>query len=174
MTIDCNDTRDSIQRRLGFEMSCAEPHEVVQRLYALISGPTDKARSWDEVRGLFFPGAVLRSELTLPDGSHQSGDWTVDEFCEAAAGEHAESGFWERETAARLECFENIAQVWTTYESRVGSPDSEPVTRGINAVQLLRRDGHWRITSLVFQIERGTRGIPERYEGTSAVDAPEP
>lgn len=144
-------------------MSCTEPHRVVRQLYTLISGAADEARSWDEVRSLFFPDAILRSELTLPDGSHQSGTWTVDEFCEEAAAEYAEKGFWEQEIAARVECFENIAQVWTTYESRVGSPDSEPVGRGINSVQLLRRDGEWRITSLVFQLERGTEGIPEAY-----------
>jgi hypothetical protein len=144
-------------------MSCTEPHEVVRRLYALISGARDEARAWDEVASLFLPEAVLRSELTLPDGSHQSGVWTVAEFCDAAASEYAESGFWEREIAVRLDCFENIAQVWTTYESRVGTPDSDPVNRGINAVHLLRQDGAWRIASIVFQIERGTGGIPTSY-----------
>ena len=141
----------------------SEPHAVVQRLYALISGPADRSRAWDEVRSLFFPDALLRSELTLPDGTHQSGTWSVDEFCDAAAVEYAETGFWEQEISARVECFENIAQVWTTYESRILSPDSAPVGRGINAVQLLRRDGEWRITALVFQIERGTGGIPHGY-----------
>lgn len=145
-------------------MPCNAPHEVVQRLYGLLSGPAEDARDWDAVRSLFLPEAILHSELSLPDGSHQSGTWTVGEFCEAAAAEYAENGFWEREIAARVECFENIAQVWTTYESRVGSPDSEPVGRGINAVLLLRRDGVWRIASLVFQIERGTGGIPADYQ----------
>lgn len=136
---------------------------MVRRLYELISGPADQPRSWDEVRSLFFPDALLRSELVLPDGSRQSGTWTVGEFCEAAAAAYAETGFWERELSARVECFENIAQVWTTYESRVETPDSDPVVRGINAVQLLRRGGRWRITSLVFQVDRGTGGIPSVY-----------
>lgn len=153
-------------------MSCSEPHEIVRRLYQLISGSADEARSWDEVRSLFLPEAILRSELTLPDGSHQSGEWTVDEFCGEAAEEYAESGFWEREIAARVECFENIAHVWTTYESRTGSLDADPVGRGINSVQLLRRSGEWRITSLVFQLERGTDGIPDAYldEGEGSND----
>lgn len=142
-------------------ISCEEPHEVVRRLYTLVSGPAHEARSWDDVRALFFPDAVLRSELTLPDGSYQSGAWTVDQFCEVAADEYAATGFWEQEVTARVECFENIAHMWTTYESRVRSPDSEPVVRGINSVQLLRREGTWRITSLVFQIDRGTSGIPD-------------
>ena len=146
-------------------MSRLEPQAVVRRLYALISGPAGQARDWDAVRSLFFPDALLRSELTLPDGSHQSGTWTVDEFCDAAAAEYAASGFWEREVAASSQCFENIANVWSSYESRIESPDSDPVVRGINSVQLLRQDGEWRITGLVFQVERGTEGIPSRYLG---------
>lgn len=144
-----------------------DPHQVVLRLYELLSGPADQARPWYEIRNLFFPDALLRSELTLPDGSHQSGTWTLDEFCAAAEAEYATAGFWERELAVRVERFGQIAQVWTTYESRIGALDTAPVGRGINAVQLLHRNGRWRITSLVFQIERGTPGIPPWYLGPS-------
>lgn len=144
-------------------MSCSHPAEVFAELYDLISGPADEERDWEKVRQLFHRGALLHSELTLPDGSHQSGTWTVEEFCEEAAAEYRRDGFWEREVACRSECFGSIAQVWSTYESRIGDPESEPVGRGINAVHLLKRDGAWRIVSLVFQIERGTCGIPLHY-----------
>jgi hypothetical protein len=139
------------------------PVEVLAKLYELISGAAAVERPWDQVRDLFYADALLHSELTLPDGSHQSGTWTVDQFCEAAADEYRRAGFWEREVVSRSECFGNIAQVWSTYETRVGSEDSEPVGRGINAVHLLRRNGEWRIGSLIFQLERGTDGIPDAY-----------
>lgn len=149
-------------------MDCSQPATVFARLYDLISGPADEERDWEEVKGLFHPSALLHSELTLPDGSHQSGTWTVDDFCDAAAEEYRREGFWECEIACRSECFGNIAQVWSTYESRMRDPDSDPVGRGINAVHLLRRNGTWRISSLIFQLERGTDGIPERYvEGST-------
>ena len=148
------------------------PTEVFARLYDLISGPASEERNWGEARDLFYPDAVLHSELTLPDGSHQSGTWTVDQFCDAAAEEYRKTGFWEREVACRSECFGAIAQVWSTYESRVGDPQSEPVGRGINAVQLLRRSGIWRIVSLSFQMERGTGGIPDIYLQNGEVRRP--
>ena len=146
------------------------PHAVVRQLYELISGPVGYKREWDQVRALFFPDALLRSELTLPDGSHQSGRWTVDEFCAAAAEEYRKDGFWEREIAARIEVFGTIAHVWSSYESRVSSADSPPVGRGINSVQLLQQAGQWRIASLIFQIERGTAGIPSHYLSADASD----
>ena len=145
-------------------MQTPEARQVVARLYALISGPAEHERDWEEVRALFLPEAVLRSELTFPDGSHQSGRWTVDEFCAEAAAEYRKAGFWEREVAVRAERFGGIAHVWSTYESRIGDPASDPVGRGINSVQLLLQDGRWRIASLLFQIERGTSGIPPEYQ----------
>ncbi|MGI9627759.1 MAG: hypothetical protein ACR2QM_13060, partial [Longimicrobiales bacterium] len=81
-------------------MTPHSPRAVVQRLYKLISGPADRERDWVGVRDLFVDDALLHSELTLPDGSHQSGRWTVIEFCDAAAEEYRKSGFWEREIAA--------------------------------------------------------------------------
>lgn len=144
-------------------MNRDDPAEVFAHLYSLISGPADLERSWEEVRDLFHPQALLHSELTLPDGTHQSGTWTVSDFCEAAAEEYRHQGFWEREIACRTDRFGDIAQVWSTYETRVGDPASDPVGRGINAVHLLRRAGEWRIVSLIFQIERGTDGIPTAY-----------
>ncbi|NNF39356.1 MAG: hypothetical protein HKN71_11865 [Gemmatimonadetes bacterium] len=144
-------------------MDCTEPAAVFRRLYELISGPAEQERDWAAVRDLFDPDALLHSELTLPDGSHQSGTWSVHEFCETAAEEYRQSGFWEREVACRAECFGDIAQVWSTYESRVGSPASAPAGRGVNAVHLLRRKGTWRIVSVIFQLERGTDGIPSAY-----------
>ncbi|UCC23939.1 MAG: hypothetical protein JSU98_09385 [Gemmatimonadales bacterium] len=140
-----------------------DPHAVVKRLYELISGPADEGRDWSAVRDLFVPTALLRSELVLPDGRRQSGCWTVPAFCEAAAADYRAQGFWEDEICAQTQRFGQIAHVWSTYESRVGSPEAEPLGRGINSVQLLEQGGEWRITGLVFQIERGTGGIPEEF-----------
>lgn len=139
------------------------PHDVATNLYSLISGPAEQDRPWDQVRELFLPEAVLRSELILLDGTRQSGTWAVDEYWAAAAAEYRSAGFWEREISALADQFGNIAHVWSTYESRITSVDSKPIIRGINSFQLLRRDGRWRITSLVFQIERGSTQIPDSY-----------
>jgi hypothetical protein len=128
---------------------------VVAALYALLSGPDGAERDWDAVRALFLPEAWLHSELIFPNGTIHSRTWTVDVFLHEAAEEYASAGgFWEREVARRVEEFGDIAHAWSTYEARVGNPDSPPAVRGINSIQLLRRGARWWITGLVFQIER--------------------
>ena len=117
-------------------MDLGSPELVVAALYDLISGPGGD-RDWAAVRDLFLPDAVLQSELLLPDGARQSGRWTVDAFIGEASADYARlGGFWEREVWSRVDRYGDIAQVWSTYESRVGTPGAPPAVRGINAIQL--------------------------------------
>jgi hypothetical protein len=139
------------------------PEGPLLELYRLISGPAEQERQWDRVKGLFLPGARIRMELAEKDGSLRRVDWTVDQFAKEASGHYRRDGFWEREIARRTERFGNIAHVFSTYESRAGHPQSEPVARGINSVQVLCRQGQWKIAGIIFHIERPGMPIPEEY-----------
>lgn len=142
------------------------PEGVVEALYEVISGPADARRDWDRFRRLFQQGARVLAFTTLPDGTPQEGVWTVDEYAEAAAAEfYAEDGFWEEELWARVDRLGNVAHVLSTYESRVGSDDAEPVGRGVNSIQMVHHDGRWWISGIAFELERPDRPIPERYLG---------
>jgi hypothetical protein len=144
------------------------PEGPLLRLYDLISGSKDEERPWDEISSLFLGGARLRIEVEKPDGSLRSGDWSIEEFARQAAESYRRSGFWEREIARRIERFGSISHIWSTYESRIGDPESDPVSRGINSVQLLRRQGRWRIASIIFHMERPGEEIPRKYLASRA------
>lgn len=98
------------------------------------------------------------------DGSIEAGrEWSIEEFAEAADEYYRKSGFWEREIACRIEVFGNIAHQFSTYESRFEREESEPVSRGINSIQMIRSANRWLIVNLVFDIERPDTSIPGRY-----------
>ena len=139
------------------------PEWPILRLYELISGPADRERPWDEIESLFLPGARIRMGVVSEAGSVRSVDWSVEEFAREAAEYYRQAGFWEREIARKTDRFGSIAHIFSTYESRVGEPESDPVARGINSVQLVRREGCWHIASIVFQVERPGTPIPDRY-----------
>lgn len=142
------------------------PESVVAALYDVISGPADEERDWDRFRGLFRPGARLvlgRRPDGGPGASEEVAVADLDEFVPAAASQYAEDGFWEREIAGRIDRFGNVAHAWSTYETRVGSPDSDPVARGINSVQMVREAGRWRIAALAWDVELPDQRIPRKY-----------
>jgi hypothetical protein len=144
-------------------MELSTPEQPLLKLYQLISGPAEQDRPWDEIKDLFLPEARIRMELPEEDGSIRRLDWTVDEFAEEAAKHYRQDGFWEREIARKTERYGNIAHIFSTYESRAGDPESDPIARGINSVQVLCREGRWLIASIIFHIERPGTPIPEAY-----------
>ena len=136
---------------------------VVSELYEVISGAAGEARDWNRFRSLFHEGAriVIASS---PDGSIEAGkEWSVEEFAEAADEYYRRNGFWEREIACRMELFGNIAHSFSTYESRVESEESEPVSRGINSIQMIRIADRWTIVTIIFDAEGPEKPIPGKY-----------
>ena len=95
----------------------------------------------------------------------------VDQFAErvekAAAARkekgEAPAGFFEREIARRTDCFGDVCQVFSTYESRHAQSDAAPFQRGINSIQLLRDGNRWWIASVVWDAERPDNPIPAQY-----------
>lgn len=142
------------------------PESVVAALYDVISGPADEERDWDRFRGLFLPGARLVLGRR-PDGGAGAGEEIaiadLDEFVPAASSQYAEDGFWERETAGRIDRFGNVAQAWSTFETRVGSSDAEPAARGINSIQMVREAGRWQIAAIAWDVELPGQRIPREY-----------
>ena len=44
----------------------------------------------------------------------------------------------------------NLVQVWARYQARFGEPGNVVEWSGVDALTLMKHDGHWRIVALVF------------------------
>lgn len=139
---------------------------ILTALYDVISGSADEARDWDRMRTLFFPGARL-----IPTGPRREGSgnaarvWTVEEYIERAGPQLLKNGFWETEIGRTTEQFGAVTHAFSAYESRVETPDSDPVARGINSIQLFDDGSRWWVVSVFWDSERPDQPIPERYLG---------
>jgi hypothetical protein len=146
----------------------ATPEAVIVALYEVISGPAElqQERNWDRLRSLLAPRAAFRLVRWLGnDGvAHDLREWNAEAFIEVARSAWRETGFWEREVWSRTDGFGNIAHVLSTYESRVGSSDTEPVSRGVNSFQLIRTAGRWWLVSTVWDIEAPGNEIPAEMQ----------
>ncbi|HEY6331185.1 MAG TPA: hypothetical protein VI756_17795, partial [Blastocatellia bacterium] len=110
---------------------------IMHAVYDVISGGAGQKRDWDRMRSLFGPGAHL-----IAVGSDKKGGYVVrmvdiDGYINRAAPYFEKEGFFEKESARRTEAYGQIAQVFSTYESRHTASDAEPFERGINSFQLM-------------------------------------
>ena len=65
--------------------------------------------------------------------------------------------------AQRIDRLGDIAQVFSTYEARPRREDPRILWRGINSVQLYRRDGRWWVSSILWTRESESARIPPEY-----------
>jgi hypothetical protein len=133
---------------------------VVHAVYDVISGPAG-ARDWARFRALFADGARLISIRVTPEGPAPN-VMTTDDFAKRVGANTEKSGFFEAETARRVETFGNIAHVFSTYESR-RAPGDKPFARGINSFQLVKDGKGWKVMTILWDSEREGQPIPEKY-----------
>lgn len=164
---------------------------IINAAYDGISGPAGKKRDWDRERSLYIPGArliptakIVTSGPPAPKGYGAAGEWRVtsedgvapqildvEGFIARVEPYFAENGFYEKEIARRTEQFGQIAQVWSTYESRHNEDDPEPFRRGINSIQLFNDGKRWWIVSIYWQQESAEHPIPADYVSSGNQEA---
>ena len=72
--------------------------------------------------------------------------------------------FWEAEIWRETRQFDDVAHVLSAYETR-RSRGGELLNRGVNSIQLFRRDGRWWISAMIWRREGATvriSGSPAR------------
>lgn len=138
---------------------------VIKAVYDVISGPGDRQRDWNRMRSLFVPGARLIAVHAGKGGPNVARVLSVEDYIRLAAPLMAKNGFFERESHRTVERFGDIAQVFSTYESRYAETDAKPFQRGINSFQLMFDGRRWWVVTIYWQGESSDRPIPKQYGG---------
>lgn len=104
----------------------------------------------------------------MPSGKNQQGVLgvrvlTPDEYAARGQAFFDKEGFFERSIANRVEIWDHIAHVWSTYESRHAKDDAKPFARGINSFQLFNDGKRWWVLSIYWEAEDAEHTIPEQY-----------
>jgi hypothetical protein len=135
---------------------------IIAALYDVISGPAGK-RDWDRFRSLFYPGARLIPTVKNEKGEIGARVLSPDEYSTRSQAFFDREGFFERSIANRIEQWDRIAHVWSTYESRHTKEDVTPFARGINSIQLFNDGKRWWVITVFWQSEDKDHPLPEKY-----------
>lgn len=134
---------------------------IMRALYEVISGPAG-TRDWNRFRSIFLPQARFTQVEKMPDGSFSVISWSVGEFVRDATEVFSQEGFYENAILNRPESYGNMAQVFSSYESR-HAPGEKPFSRGINSIQLLNDGKRWWVVSIAWDSERPDNPLPAKF-----------
>lgn len=146
----------------------ATTQAILDAVYESISGPADEERDWDRFRSLMHPEARLMPMGMGADSVGVVQVWGVEDYVTYATRIFRDApifqgkGFYEVESARRVEHYGLLAHVWSTYESRL-DPDEAPFAQGINSFQLTHDGDRWWVLSIAWQQETPAYPIPAPY-----------
>ncbi len=136
---------------------------IMKAVYDVISGDAGQKRDWDRFRSLFHKDARLIPSGKNKDGVVGARAFTPEEYITRSSPFMEKEGFFERETARRVDQYGSIAQVFSTYESFHKKDDKTPFARGINSFQLLNDGKRWWVITIYWQGETPETPIPKEY-----------
>jgi hypothetical protein len=139
----------------------SSPENLISATYAVISGPPGP-RDWDRFRSLFVPQARLTAAHKRKDGTGAITLLGVMDYVNLAGAGFLKSGFFENSMHNETRRFGNIAQVFSSYESRHAINEA-PFARGINSFQLAYDGTRWWVVSILWDEETPANPIPPEF-----------
>jgi hypothetical protein len=127
------------------------PGDLIAAMYDVVSGPAAKARDWQRMYSLFFPGAVLIRTARGKSGELEATVLSPGEYVTRAGKFFETHAFYERETSRKSHSWENLEQVFSMYESSQDPAYAKPFASGVNSIELFNDGKRWWITAIMWQ-----------------------
>lgn len=135
---------------------------AVKKLYDVISGPAGQKRDWDAFKSMFVDGAQMRA-IGKREGKTTVNLLTPEDYATKSGPVIEQRGFFEREISRKTWVYGDMAQIFSTYESRSKLEDEKPFDRGINTITLVKMDDKWKIATITWTGERAGGPIPAEF-----------
>jgi hypothetical protein len=135
---------------------------VVKAYYDVISGPPGRPREWARDRTLYLPGVRFVDLKESKDGAISARIATHQEYVDRTNADLVQKGFDEREIHRETHQYGSIANIFSTYESRL-KPGGSVIARGVNSLQLFHDGKRWWIVGATWQDESPKHPIPTQF-----------
>ncbi|MEO0338055.1 MAG: hypothetical protein AAF242_02470 [Bacteroidota bacterium] len=136
---------------------------LLEALYASISGDKGVERDWDRFHNLFIKDARLIPSRPGEAGEMSYQVFTPEEYSSRTSSYFKENGFFEKEIFRVVEEYGSLVHAFSTYESYRTSKDETPFARGINSIQLMKDDNRWWVVSIYLRAESEELPLTEKY-----------
>lgn len=144
----------------SFENDAKTIDALMRASYEVVSGEKGVKRQWERDNYLHHPKAlysyfdrVKQEQVTM----------TLQEFHQETDEMVFNTAFYESEVNREVRIFGNIANVWSTYETKL-EKNGKVERRGINSIQLIFENSRWYIISWIFCGETDKNIIPKTFD----------
>ncbi len=144
-------------------MSIAEIDYLAKDFYQAISFDHSAPPDFTPVKILFYGAGIL-----INNTFNKPISFTAESFVKAMESQVADGAmeqFMQRELHASTEIFGKVAHRISVYEYNFADHEMPKLPRGINFIQFVQIEGHWRILSMAWSDENESHLIPEEYLG---------
>ncbi|WP_138431642.1 hypothetical protein [Fodinibius saliphilus] len=142
----------------------AQNHSIdatLAELYQSISFSPDNDPNYDAFETLFTDNSQL---ISVRDTS--SITMTPDDYRKAMTRQCREGkiiSFVEKELHRKTEQYGPILHIFSTYKTILQTPDGRTIGRGINSIQMMKKDEQWKVVSLIWHEEDKAHPLPKKY-----------
>lgn len=134
--------------------------KAVDEAYRSLSFKQGETLNYDKIQNCFIPQAQFinfrPSKLEI-----FSLNQFIDNYKRAVTSGYIKS-FYEEEIYGRTDQFGNIAQRISSYKSYMNNMDTV-IERGVNSFQLVKTPNGWKVSSIVWDVEKAGQAIPTYY-----------
>ncbi|MCU0408212.1 MAG: hypothetical protein MUD02_04605 [Bacteroidales bacterium] len=146
----------------GKDYSYDNPEALIRDVYKSVSAKDGQSVDWERLKSMFLEEAVVILR-TAPDKLSQ---FTVDGFISDFQSFYQEprvkesAGFEERIISMKSMIYKDIAFIATVYSAAITGRNAPP-SRGVDFWLLNKKDGKWKISSVINEVIPPGQELPD-------------
>jgi hypothetical protein len=134
---------------------------TIKKFYQTLSFDKPDANHYDELTLFLIPQGLLISNVGKEPRFATTSEYIS--VSKATFRQQQITTWEEQEVCSRTEIFGKVAQRFSTYNIRIIANGKENLRSGINAIQLIKQNDTWLITSVAWDKEAPDQKIPSKY-----------
>ena len=137
------------------------PEDLIRDIYVAVSAANSESVDWQKVRSMFIDEAVVVLRTSREKSTQFTADGFIQDFKDFyQMPEVSASGFVENLIRMKAMVYNDIAFIATEYTAAIRE-SSRPPSRGVDLWLLARKDGLWKITSVVNEVIPAGQELPD-------------
>lgn len=140
------------------------PEALVGDIYSVVSSRAGEPVDWEKVRSMFIDEAVVILRTSRDKSTQFTADGFIQDFKDFYENPAVKaSGFEEKILSMKTMAYKDIAFIATVYSAAITGSERPP-TRGVDLWLLHKKDGLWKIASVVNEVIPAGEELPDEPE----------